>query len=517
MKLLLTTDEMRRFDERAIKEVGIPGMVLMENAARACVDEILSHFEDDVTDLSVAVLCGPGNNGGDGFAIARQLVVRGADVQIHLFATRNSLKGDAKTNADICEKLEIPIQIHAEPGEDFALEGYDLVVDALLGTGTREAPSKLIAQAIEAINRASGFVLSVDIPSGVNGSTGEVPSEAVHANATVTFGYGKRGLYLYPGRDYVGELTIANISIPPFADLEDAAKLRMLEFPDVAELLPSRPRNAHKGDFGKVFVLAGSRGLTGAAAMVAEAILRVGAGMVTVGCPKSVLPLIASRRAEVMTCPLAETETGCLSDEALNDALEATEWADVVVIGPGLGLAPETTRLLEAYVPQLTKPIVVDADGLNHLARSNLLKETLPPRSIVTPHAGEFSRITGKNMDGILKNPVDEAEQLAVQSGWVVVLKGAPTLTADATGLVFLSSTGNPGLATAGSGDVLTGMIAGFLAQRLPPIWAATVGVFLHGLAGDLAAAKLGEASLIAGDIIEAIPTAFATIEGSQA
>jgi NAD(P)H-hydrate epimerase len=200
----------------------------------------------------------------------------------------------------------------------------------------------------------------------------------------------------------------------------------------------------------------------------------------------------------------------------LKDTLEATKWADVVVIGPGMGLAPETTRLLEAYVSKVKKPMVVDADGLNHLAKSDILKKALPACTIITPHAGEFSRITGKSMGGILKNPIEEAERLAAESGLVVVLKGAPTVTADVSGLVFLNSTGNPGLATAGSGDVLTGMIAGFLAQHMTPIWAATVGVFMHGLAGDLAAAKLGEASLIAGDIMEAIPSAFATIEGGQ-
>ncbi|MBM3324864.1 MAG: NAD(P)H-hydrate dehydratase, partial [Calditrichaeota bacterium] len=407
-------------------------------------------------------------------------------------------------------------QIHTKPPRELSLEGCDLIVDALLGTGTREAPSKLIAQAIEAINRAPGFVLSVDIPSGVNGSTGEVPGEAVRADATVTFGYAKRGLYLHPGRDYVGQLTIANISIPPFADLEDAAKLRMLEFADVAELLPARPRHAHKGDFGKVFVLAGSRGLSGAAAMVAESVLRVGAGMVTVGCPQSVLPMIAGRRAEVMTRALAETKDGCLSEKALQDALEASEWADVVVIGPGLGLADETTRLLEAYVPHLKKPIVIDADGLNHLARSKSLKKALPRKTIITPHAGEFGRITGQDINDILKNPVEEAAELAKRTDWVVVLKGAPTFAADASGFVFLNPTGNPGLATAGSGDVLTGVIAGLLAQRLSPIWAASVGIFLHGLAGDIMAAEIGEASLIAGDVIEALPSALATIEGGQ-
>lgn len=516
MKLLLTTDEMRRFDKRAISELGIPGIVLMENAARAVIDEVHSHFDDDISDLPVVVLCGPGNNGGDGFAVARHLLVRGAEVHIYLFAPRESLQGDAKTNADICENLKIPIQVQTRAGKDFSLDSYPLIVDALLGTGIRRAPSKSIAAAISAINRASGFVLSVDIPSGVNGSTGEVMGEAVRAEATVTFGYAKRGLYLHPGRDYVGELTVANISIPPFADLEEAAPLRVLEFSDVSALLPERPRHAHKGDFGKVFVLAGSQGLTGAAAMVAEAILRVGAGMVTVGCPQSVLPLIAGRRAEVMTRPLAETKSGCLSQAALDEALKATEWADVVVIGPGLGLDGETTRLLEAYVPELNKPIVVDADGLNHVARSARLKRALPRGSIITPHAGEFSRITKKSISDVLKQPVDAAGGLAAKSGWIVVLKGAPTFTADPGGLVFLNPTGNPGLATAGSGDALTGMIAGLLAQGSGPMWAATVGVFLHGLAGDLAASQLGEASLIAGDIIEALPSAFATVEGGE-
>ncbi len=516
MKLLLTTDEMRRFDERAIKTLGIPGMILMENAARAVMDEIHNHFGDDLSDLRAEVLCGPGNNGGDGFAIARQLFVRGADVNLHLFAKRDSLKGDAKANADICDTLEIPLQVHTEPDDDFALEPCDLVIDALLGTGLSRAPSALMTHAIRAVNFTWGFVLSVDIPSGVSGTTGDVPGEAVRADATVTFGYAKRGLYLHPGRDYVGELTVGNISIPAFADLEDAAKMRMLEFSDVGAMLPDRPRHAHKGDFGKVFVLAGSRGLSGAAAMVGEAVLRTGAGMVTVGCPASVLPIIASHRAEVMTLALPETADGCLSEDALSEALKGTEWADVVVIGPGLGLDNETTRLIEAYVPQVNKPIVVDADGLNHLARSERLKSALSRKSIITPHAGEFARITGKGIDDVLARPCEEASRLAAESGWVIALKGAPTFTADASGLVFLNPTGNPGLATAGSGDVLTGMIAGFLAQGLAPMWAAAIGVFMHGLAADLAAAELGEASMIAGDVIEAIPSAFAAIEGGQ-
>jgi hydroxyethylthiazole kinase-like uncharacterized protein yjeF len=510
---LLTSDQMRALDAHAIDQIGIHGIVLMENAARGLLEAIEEQF-DDVEGLTVAIVSGPGNNGGDGFALARQLHLRGADVDVFLLCDEKSLKGDALANYLLLEPLDIPVIPWHRESESILLDEYDLVVDALFGTGAVRAPESVYAEAIDAINDATGFVLSVDVPSGVDATTGQVPGKAVFADLTVTLQYAKTGLLLPPGRDYVGDLIIAPVSIPGKEEIVVAAPLALPEDEDVLEHLPPRPRDAHKGDFGNVLVVAGSRGMSGAARLVAMAALRSGAGLVKVAVPESVRAEVAAFRPEIMTIGLPETASGAIAASAIETLKPYLEWADVVALGPGLGQDPDTARFLEGLFSAARQPFVIDADGLNLIAAHGLLSK-LPAETILTPHPGEFDRLAGAKYADF-HSRATAARDFAQAHRLTLVLKGSPTLCFDARGYGVLNPTGNPGLATAGSGDVLTGMIAALRAQGVGPHAAAWVAVFLHGRSADLLVEDTGTASLVAGDVITGLPAAFASLAGDE-
>jgi len=501
---------MRALDAYAIKDIGIPGMILMENAARGVLDVIEEEF-DDVEMLSVAVICGPGNNGGDGFALARHLHLRGADVDVFLLCEKKDLKGDALTNFKLLEPLGIEPLAWNEETASMALTDYDVVVDALFGTGTVRAPEGVYEDVIEAICDAPGLVIAVDVPSGVDASTGHVPGMAVRADITVTFQCAKSGLLLPPGCDYTGDLIVSPISIPECEDILAAAPLALPEEDDIFDLLPSRPRDAHKGDFGNLLVIAGSRGMSGAARLVAMAALRTGVGLVKVAVPESIRSEVADYRPEIMTIGLPESANGTVISSAIETLQPYLEWADVIAVGPGLGQDPDTALFLGSLFAGTKKPFIIDADGLNLIAAHGLLK-LLPHDAVLTPHPGEFERLAGKKFEDFYTRAV-AARDFAKTHGLTLVLKGAPTICFDAHGFGIINNTGNPGLATAGSGDVLTGIIASLRAQGLLPHAAAWVGAFLHGRAADLAVEDLGEASLVAGDVVAALPAAFLSIE----
>ncbi|MDD5087677.1 MAG: NAD(P)H-hydrate dehydratase [bacterium] len=506
---LLTSDQMRALDAHAIDEIGIPGIVLMENAARSVVDAI-EERAGDVEFLSVAVLCGPGNNGGDGFAIARQLHLRGADVDVFLLGDEAALKDDALTNYLLLKALDLqPMPWEAEDG--ITLDDYDVIVDALFGTGASRAPEDVYLDAIRSINDSNGMVVAVDVPSGMDASTGRIAGEAVLADVTVTFQCGKCGLLLPPGRDYAGDLIVAPISIPEREDILAEAPFALPEDEDVLALLPLRPREAHKGVFGNLLVIAGSRGLSGAARLSGLAALRTGVGLVKIATPESIRSEVAAFRAELMTIGLPETPAGTIASSAIEVLKPHLEWADAVALGPGLGTDKETARFVAALLKETERPLVVDADGLNLIAQHNL-QDSVPAGTILTPHPGEFDRLTGKKHEDFFAR-AEAARSLASEREIVVVLKGAPTICFDPPGLGVINPTGNPGLATAGTGDVLTGMIAGFLAQGLDPHSAAWVGAYLHGRAADIAADELSEAALVAADVIATLPEAFASLE----
>lgn len=507
---LLTSEQMRALDAHAIDTIGIPGLILMENAARSVLEAIEEEF-DDVEFLTAAVVCGPGNNGGDGFALARQLHLRGCDVDVFLAGEPAQLQGDALANFKLLAPLGLNVIGWQTEPEGISLDEYDLIVDAVFGTGKVRAAEGVIRDALEAINDAPGFVVAIDVPSGVDASTGEVSGAAVRADMTVTFQCAKCGLLLPPGRDYAGDVVVAPISIPEQDEVLTDALFGLPEDDDVLDLLPARPRDAHKGDFGKLLIIAGSRGMSGAARLAAMAALRAGVGLVKVAAPESVRSEIAAFRPEIMTIGLPETPAGTIAASAHEILVEHLQWADAVAVGPGLGCDADTARFLERLLPAVAQPLIIDADALNLIAENKLI-DSLPAETVITPHPIEFDRLADEQ-HATFAVRIAAAANLAERREINVVLKGSPTICFDSTGFGMINPTGNVGLATAGSGDVLTGIIAALRAQGLDAYSAAWVGTFLHGRAADLAVDDLGTASLVAGDVITYLPAAFASLE----
>ncbi|MFH0882009.1 MAG: NAD(P)H-hydrate dehydratase [bacterium] len=515
MRPILTPEQMRELDRRTIEEAGLPGIVLMELAARGVMLEVDTLLGGRVPGARALVFCGGGNNGGDGFAVARRLLNFGAEVTVYLVAERSKISGDALTNLKVYENLGGKV-IEVKSRKDLEkIPPADVIVDALLGTGLRGGADGLIADAIEAINISQASVVSVDIPSGVDGSTGHVAGVAVRADLTATFGEIKVGHIVSPGIDHAGRISRVDIQIPPKYVMEIEVPMYLVEPADVCDMLPDRRLTQHKGDNGKVLVVAGSVGMTGAAELAAKAILRTGAGMVKVATAKSAQAILAGRSAEVMTIPVADTETGSIAAEAETTIDEARKWADVEVIGPGLSLNPETIKWFEGHVDDLPLPTVIDADGLNALAQlPGALKGLAGKNVVLTPHLGEFARLAGKPSADIAADRLNSLRQFAEQANVTVVLKGVPTLIAGPSGPVYAVLAGNPGMATAGMGDVLTGVIAGFLAQGLNPQEASIAAVTVHGLAGNLAADEVGSTGIVAGDVVEKLPLAQDIVAG---
>jgi ADP-dependent NAD(P)H-hydrate dehydratase / NAD(P)H-hydrate epimerase len=524
---LLTSDQMRALDRNAIETLGIPGVVLMENAARSVLEAMEERYRD-VDGLAIAVLCGPGNNGGDGFALARHLHLRGAEVDVVLLTDVAKIKGDALINFKLLE----PLGVNVIPwNEQLALDDYDLLIDAIFGTGTDRAPDGNFRAAIQAMNDAMVPVIAVDIPSGVDASTGRVPGEAVLATLTVTLQCAKAGLVLPPGRDFVGDLLVAPISIPEEEDVIADAPFFLPEHEDIADEFPPRPRGAHKGDFGKLLVIGGSRGMSGAVRMVAMAALRSGIGLVKVACPEVIRPEVAAPIPELMTIGLPSTSEGTIAADALKILKPYLAWADAIAIGPGLGTHPETGQFLSALLAATDLPLVIDADGLNLIASHHLIDQ-LRPGTILTPHPGEFDRLVnstasdapakGNGADSSSKfqassfdffSRAEAARSFARDHHVILHLKGAPSISFDTRGQAIVNPTGNPGLATGGAGDVLTGIVGTLRAQAFDAFDAAWIGSYLHGLAADFAVEQLGEISLIAGDVIRYLPAAFRALE----
>ncbi len=504
-----TAEQMREIDRRAVAEYGIPSLLLMENAGRAVAQRALSLLEAGRG--PVVVLCGKGNNGGDGFVAARHLWNRGLPVRCFLAGAREEVRGDARVMLDLLGPLGLPV----EPfGEDTALPGAALVVDALLGTGFRGTPLGAIGAAIRAANASGAPVLAVDVPSGLDADTGRPAEPCVRAAETVTFGLPKLGLIQYPGRELAGRLTVAEISLPrPL--LESLAPPVEWTGPGrAAPLWPARSRGAHKGDAGRLFVLAGSPGMTGAAVLACEASLRAGAGLVTLGIAASLNPILEVKLTEAMTLPLPETGGGHPGLAAADTVLEWAARSDAVAVGPGLGRGPETAELLRTLVAGCRAPLVVDADGLNLLAPAG--PGTFPPHAVLTPHPGEMARLLGTDVAGVESNRVATAREAAARFGCVVLLKGASTVVAAPDGRTAVNSSGSAALATGGSGDVLTGVLGACLARRLQPFEAALSAAYLHGAAGEVAGARCGAPGAVAGDVVAAIPEALRRLRAGE-
>jgi NAD(P)H-hydrate epimerase len=510
---VLTAAEMREADRRTIEEIGLPGAVLMENAGAAVAEAIRRRFP---AARRISILCGKGNNGGDGFVVARRLVDLGP--RAYLLARKADVKGDARLHMGVLERSGASV---AEIADAAAWEvaraealAADVVVDALLGTGLSEAPAGLLGLAVRDLAGCAAPVVAVDIPSGLSSDAGEVAWETPRAALTVTFAAPKYGHVLPPACDRVGELRVADIGIPRAVLAQTGHRLWLLEARDAAEGFPPRAPGAHKGRFGHVLVVAGSVGKTGAAILAAAGALRTGAGLVTVATPAPALPTVAAGRPEIMTEPLPVRASGGLDREAVDRTLALAKSRDAVVLGPGLGQDPGTPEFVRELVRRCPGPLVVDADGLNALAGgTGAIRREAP--TVLTPHPGEMARLIGSRTDEVQRRRVETARALAVETGAVVVLKGQRTVVADASGRAAVNPTGNAGMATGGTGDVLAGMVGALLARGCAPWLAATAAVYLHGLAGDRAAEERGQESLVAGDLLDALPAALRSLGGA--
>jgi len=506
---VLTPKEMDDLDRASSAVLGIERLLLMENAGKS-VYEILKE-EFPLFNNRVVVVAGKGNNGGDGFVAARYLAEMAGELQVYVFADISEIKGLSKKNLDILEKMGVEVvEVKEKIPEEVAqgISEADIIVDALFGTGFRGEAKGIYGEVINLVNQSDGFVISIDIPSGVNGETGEVKGEAILADLTVAMGFPKLGHYLYPGASYVGELVVAEIGIPQML-AEDRIKRKTIDPIEMLLFLPKRKGPEHKGEFGRVLVISGSTGFTGAATLVSLSALRVGAGLVYLAIPESLNPILEVKATEVITIPVKE-RNGVVTPEGVEQIFQKNFSFDVCAIGPGLTRTETALRALLKTMEIFRGPIIIDADGVV-LLRNDLgvLKERKSP-TILTPHPGEMGLLIGSNPSEINRKRIETVETFADEYDVILILKGAPTVLRDPfEKMTYINTTGNPGLATAGTGDVLTGMIAGFLAQGIEPVLAAQMGIFYHGLAGDIAASDLGEASLIASDLLNYIPKAL--------
>ncbi len=516
--LVSTAETMRDLDRRAIEEIGIPGIVLMENAGRGCAEAIHRHYGPFTRKLLV-ILAGRGNNGGDGLVIARYFHQWGFPVKAYLLSEIEKVRGEARTNLNICLNAKVPLDVVPD-WEAFCSRMADitsahLFVDAMLGTGLASEVRGFYRQVIEFLNQRSVPLVAVDMPSGVDASTGRILGAAMRADMTLTMALPKAGLLIYPGAELAGHVEVVDIGFPPALASGEAPSIQLLEGTELVRLIHPRPEDSHKGDYGHLAVIAGSPGKTGAAALACMGALRMGTGLVTLGIPQSLNPIMEVKLTEVMTELLPETEQATLSTASLEAILRFLEGKDALALGPGLSRHPETAEVTRKLIRQCSIPCVVDADGVN--AISGRL-ETLAERSggplALTPHPGEMARLLGCSTAEVQRDRLAIARRFAREYKVHLVLKGARTLVARPDGSVSINPTGNPGMASGGMGDVLTGMIGGLLAQGMPMGDALDLGVYLHGLTGDRVAEEKGSVGIIAGDLLCHLPGIIRELSG---
>lgn len=504
---VVTSEEMSLIDKRTIEEYGVSSLTLMERAGKAVAQRIKEHFKKG----KVLIIAGPGNNGGDGMVAARYLKRAGFKVKVYMVFEEERLSLEARTQLERLRKARIPFSVTRDLREE-DLNG-SIIVDALFGTGLKREISGELAQLIDRINSSGAPVVAVDIPSGISSDDGSIMARAIRADLTVTFGLPKRGHLLFPGAEYTGRLYVEDIGFPE--ELLNSSSIKV-ELPDkelIRSLIPERRRYSHKGTYGHVLIIAGSRGKTGACLMAARACLRSGAGLVTIGVPETLVSVFQSRVTDEMCLGLPDRGDGSLSKDALKEIIDFTEKkAQVLAIGPGIGVTEDTREIIKGLLGKIKIPVVLDADAINCLED---MPEVLKDRDncVITPHPGEFSRLTGIPKEKVEKKRIDLASAFSLKYNVTLVLKGVPTVIGH-EGYVYINPTGNPGMAKAGSGDVLTGIVSGLMAQGLSGPKASILGVYLHGLAGDMGACDKGLWSLLASDIIEYIPGAFKELKG---
>ncbi len=526
---LVTPRQMNIIDACTINDYGIPGILLMENAAAVVVPEAVSMIGSG-RGKKIVILAGRGNNGGDAFAVVRLLHSRGYDVKVYLTGVKKGISGDALINLSILERLGIGVEELTDEAlgdgelKDGVLTDREridetkldclrnemeqscLIIDGIFGTGLSREVDGLARLVIDAANKSGKPILAIDIPSGVDGTNGSVKGSCIRADATVTFCLPKTGLVQNPGCEYTGRLITANIGIPRCVIEKQEILTELMDEERVRELVPTRIANSNKGDYGRVMLVTGSTGMTGSGCLASMAALRSGAGLVYAGVPRSLMHIYGAALTEPIMLPLEDGGSGCLAVECGEQILEHMKRMDVAAIGPGLTVSASITRLIEKIISESTIPLVLDADALNAISGNTSILKKLSVDAIVTPHPGEMSRLTGLHINDIQSDRIGTARNFAEEFGVTVVLKGSRTVTALPDGRVFINPTGNAGMASAGTGDVLTGIIAGLLAQGAGTEDAAAAGVFLHGLAGDAAAAEMGMHGMVAGDVIKYLP-----------
>lgn len=516
---IVTSGQMKQIDSIAINGYGIPGTVLMENAGRSIAGEILELPAD--SRKRVALFAGKGNNGGDVMVAARHLYNNGLEVRVFLLAREADVRGDSRINLEISKKMGIKVdEIAAD--EDLvkvekALEWAQVVVDGIFGTGLKGKIEGIPGKTIDLINESGKFVVAVDIPSGVEGDTGQICGRCVKADMTVTFAYPKVGLLQYPGAAYAGKLVISDISIPRKIVEDIGVKANVLTRGFISGIIPDRKPDAHKGSCGRGLIIGGSEGMTGAVTLASLGCLKTGAGLIKAAVPAGLNAILENKLTEVMTVPLGERNSVKLDKKSRDDLGRLIREADAIAIGPGMGVDGDRLDVVEYVAANADVPLVMDADALNCLVLNLALLEKVSIPVIITPHPGEMARLVKCSPAEIQKNRVEIAKTFSQQWRVITVLKGANSVIADPVGNIYINTSGNSGMASGGMGDVLTGTITSLLCQGMEPVKAACAGVYIHGLAGDILAAKRGYYGLTASEVAECLPLAIKeTKEGSD-
>ncbi|MCX7841742.1 MAG: NAD(P)H-hydrate dehydratase [Clostridia bacterium] len=507
--MLVTPEQMKEIDRRAIEDIGIPGVILMENAALWVVEEI-NKMLGGLKGKRILIAAGKGNNGGDGFAAARHLHNSGADVKVFLLAEKQTIKGDAAINLAVLFNMGIEVIEVLADAQLRQLKkqciSADLIVDTIFGTGFKGEVKGTIKKAIEIINASGKAVLSVDMPSGADGYNGKVCGSCIKADMTVSFVLPKLGQVVHPACEYAGKLKVADIGIPKKVLEGMNIKNTLIDREQVSRLMPSRFSESNKGDYGKILIISGSTGMTGAGCLAASAALRTGAGLVYLGVPSKLSSIYDAALLESVTVPLEDEGKGCLSKDSIRKILDMLGRVNVAALGPGLSVSDDIEGIVAAVIENSEIPLILDADALNAVSRDISMLGRLKSEAVITPHPGEMSRLMGISTQEVQNNRIDAALEFAMKWNVNVVLKGSRTVVALPDGSFHINPTGNPGMATAGTGDVLAGIISSLAGQGLKPSDAAIAGVYIHGMAGDVAAAKKGEHGMIASDVVNEIP-----------
>ncbi|MCD4742325.1 MAG: NAD(P)H-hydrate dehydratase [Desulfobacteraceae bacterium] len=520
---LVTAEEIQKMDGETIDSFGIPGRTLMESAGRGAYTMLVQTFPD-IFSKNVGVIAGRGNNGGDAFVVARYLMEKNIRTNIFILCSKNKITGDAKANLDLVEKLIEEKLITNNNNSSITeitdldtfkqnrskLLHHDIFVDGILGTGLNSDVRGFFKNVIEALNQSKSPIFSIDIPSGLNADTGKPWGISINATATATFAHPKIGHLLHPGDKHTGELEVVDIGIPKFITEKFNPKLNLLEEKDIKLLFQPRHSESHKGNFGHLLILAGSPGKTGAAALATNAAMRCGTGLVTLGIPQSLNATVEPQVTEAMTCPLPDEGQGILIESAFKTIIETAKDKNAIAIGPGIGTDKSTKKLIEKLIKTLDIPIIMDADCLNLIAENPQILKKAKSDITLTPHPGEMARLASTTTEEIQSNRLESARNFADEFSITIVLKGANTIISLSDKKAFLCPVGNPGMASGGMGDVLTGMIAGFKAQGFSSEHASITGAYIHGLCGDMLAESMGTFGFLASDMIKTIPETIA-------